>query len=133
MTMTDPIADMLTRVRNALQVRRTTVDIPSSRTKGSIALVLQAEGYIKDVEPVADGRGRPALRITLKYGPDGAPAISELRRVSRPGCRIYASMRTVPVVRRGLGIAILSTPKGILSSRKAAELGVGGEVLCTVF
>ncbi|TAH34939.1 MAG: 30S ribosomal protein S8 [Planctomycetota bacterium] len=133
MTMTDPIGDLLTRIRNGLQVRRKSVDMPSSRLKSSLALVLKEEGYIKDVEALADERGFALLRVHLKYDEDGAPAISEIQRVSKPGCRIYSGAKKIPVVRRGLGTTILSTPKGVLSGRKAAELGVGGEILCTLF
>lgn len=133
MTMTDPIGDLFTRIRNGLRVRRKTVDVPSSAFKSRVALVLKEEGYIKDVEAVTDDCGFPALRIHLKYNEDGGPVLSELRRVSKPGCRIYAGARSIPKVRRGLGTTILSTPKGILSGRKAEEMGVGGEVLCTVF
>lgn len=133
MTMTDPIGDLLTRIRNGLRVRRKTVDIPSSRLKSGVALVLKEEGYIKDVEAVTDARGFAALRIHLKYNEDGGPAISEIERVSKPGCRIYAGVKEIPVVRKGLGTTILSTPKGVYSGRKAAELGVGGEVLCRLF
>ncbi len=133
MTMTDPIADLLTRIRNGLQVRKRTVEIPSSRAKSNLALILKEEGYIKDVEAFEDSQGFGHLRIHLKYGEDGIPAIQEIRRVSKPGRRVYAGARSLPTVRRGLGIAILTTSRGIVSVRKAEELGVGGEVLCTVF
>lgn len=133
MTMTDPIADMLTRIRNGIQVRRKQVDVPSSRVKSSVALVLKDEGYLQDVEASQDERGFGLLRLTLKYDEYGRSAISEIRRVSKSGCRIYAGAKDVPQVRRGLGITILSTSRGIMSHRKAQELGVGGEVLCSVF
>ncbi|MFQ5749268.1 MAG: 30S ribosomal protein S8 [Planctomycetota bacterium] len=133
MTMTDPIADLLTRIRNGLQVRKRAVEIPSSRMKSSVALILKEEGYIRDIEAFQDSKGFGHLRIFLKYGEDGLPAIQEIRRVSKPGRRVYAGSRSLPTVRRGLGTAILTTSKGVLSVRKAEELGVGGEVLCTVF
>lgn len=133
MTMTDPVADMLTRIRNAIQVRRKTVDVPSSKLKSGIALVLKEEGYIRDVNPEKDDQGFPLLRVHLKYDMDGVPAITELHRYSKPGRRVYTSQKDIPVVRRGLGTAILTTPKGVVTGKKAAELGVGGEILCTVF
>ncbi len=133
MVMTDPIADMLTRIRNGIQVRRRYVDVPSSRIKSGIALVLKEEGYIENVEAREDERGFGLLRIHLRYDQDGRSAITELKRTSKPGCRVYTSSREVPEVRRGLGVAILSTPKGVMSGRKAAAEKVGGEVLCTVF
>ena len=133
MTMTDPIADMLTRVRNGLQVQKRFVDVPSSRIKSNIALVLKDEGYLNDVESVQNERNHSVLRLHLKYDQDGAPVIRELKRVSKPGCRVYADSTHAPKVRGGLGICILTTSKGVMSGRKAAEAGVGGEVLCTVF
>ncbi len=133
MTMTDPIADMLTRIRNGILVRRKVVEIPSSRMKAAVALVLKEAGYLEEVESGQDERGFPLLRLKLRYDRDGVPAITEIRRVSKPGCRVYAGVREIPVVKRGLGTAVLSTNKGVMSGRKAAELGVGGEVLCTVF
>ncbi|RMH02065.1 MAG: 30S ribosomal protein S8 [Planctomycetota bacterium] len=133
MTMTDPIADMLTRIRNGIQVRRKQVEVPSSRLKSALALVLKEEGYLADVAAVEGEGGFATLRLELKYDEDGRNAITELKRISKPGCRIYAKADRIPVVRRGLGVTILSTSKGILSDRKARELGVGGEVLCTVF
>jgi len=133
MTMTDPIADLLTRVRNGLQVRKRFVELPSSSIKSNIALVLKDEGYILDVESIQDARGFPALRLSLKYDQDGAPVIREIKRISTPGRRVYADSTHAPKVRGGLGISILTTSKGVMSGRKAAEAGVGGEVLCTVF
>lgn len=133
MTMTDPVSDLLTRIRNGLTVRRKSVDVPSSALKSRIALVMKEEGWIRDVEAVQDARGFAALRIHLKYRDDGRPALSTIRRVSKPGCRVYSSAREIPQVRRGLGTTILSTPKGVLSDRRARELGVGGEVLCTLY
>ncbi|MCH2100696.1 MAG: 30S ribosomal protein S8 [Planctomycetes bacterium] len=133
MTMTDPIADMLTRVRNGLQVQKRFVDVPSSRMKSNIALVMKDEGYLTEVESMQDAQDFPVLRLHLKYDQDGAPVIRELKRVSKPGCRVYADSTRAPKVRGGLGISILTTSKGVMSGRKAAEAGVGGEVLCTVF
>ena len=133
MTMTDPIADMLTRVRNGLQVRKRFVDVPSSRIKSNIALVLKEEGYLGEVESMQNERGHASLRLHLKYDQDGVPVIRELKRVSTPGCRVYADSTHAPKVRGGLGISILTTSQGVMSGRKAAEAGVGGEVLCTVF
>ncbi|MDP6850120.1 MAG: 30S ribosomal protein S8 [Planctomycetota bacterium] len=133
MNTTDPIADMLTRIRNGLMVRKRFVDVPSSRTKSSIALTLKEEGYLNDVEPVTNDKGFSDLRVSLKYDEDGAPVIQEISRVSKPGCRVYSSCGDIPEVRRGLGTTVLSTPKGIMSGKKAQETGVGGEILLTVF
>ncbi len=133
MTMTDPIADMLTRIRNGIQVRKRFVDMPASRIKASIALVLKDEGYLGEIENDKDQRGFPTLRLFLKYDRDGQPAIHELQRISKPGRRVYADSTHPPRVRSGLGLSILTTSKGVMSGRKAAESGVGGEVLCTVF
>ena len=133
MTMTDPIADLLTRIRNGIQVRKSHVEIPASRLKTAIATTMQEEGYLAGVEVVDTDAAQPTLRLTLKYDRDGVNAIAELQRTSKPGCRVYTSATDVPQVRRGLGTAILSTPKGVMSGRKASEQGVGGEVLCTLF
>jgi small subunit ribosomal protein S8 len=129
---TDPIADMLTRVRNALGVKHTQVIAPSSKMKVSIAKVLREEGYIQGYDVTKD-RPQPMLRIWLKYTEDGEPAITVLKRVSKPGCRIYAGKHEVPRVRSGMGVAILSTSKGVMTDRKARGLGIGGEVLCYVW
>lgn len=130
MTMTDPIADMLTRIRNANDVRRETVDIPLSKIKLGIAAILKEEGYISgyDVQPEEQ-----ALRVHLKYGRNGERVIQSIRRTSKPGCRVYSGFRELPKVLGGLGIAILSTPHGVLSDRKAREQKVGGELLCVVY
>jgi small subunit ribosomal protein S8 len=133
MTMTDPIADMLTRIRNGIQVRKRTVDVPTSRMKSSIALVLKDSGYISDVEVVESETKFPLLRLHLKYDRDGICAISEIKRVSKPGCRVYAASRDIPLVRRGLGTTIMTTAKGLMTGKQAVEAGVGGEVLCSVF
>jgi len=131
--MSDPIADMLTRIRNGIMVRRQSVEMPSSRAKSNLALVLKEGGYIKDVEALTDERGFGVLRLHLKYDLDGVNAITELTRISSPGCRVYAGSDDIPVVRRGLGTTIVSTSQGIMNDRKARELGIGGEILCTVF
>ncbi len=133
MTMTDPLADMLTRIRNGIQVRRKQVDVPSSKLKSAVALVLKDEGYLSDLEATQDERGFGLLRLSLKYDEDGRNAITEIKRVSKPGCRVYSGAADVPQVRRGLGTTILSTSQGVMSHRKASELGIGGEVLCSVF
>jgi len=130
--MTDPIADMLTRIRNANLAVHDKVDIPVSRLKVEVAKVLRAEGYIKNLK-VLEGNTQGTLRIYLKYGPGNQRIISGLRRVSRPGLRVYAPARRVPRVMSGLGVAILSTSEGIMTGRAAKERGVGGEVLCYVW
>lgn len=132
MTMTDPIADMLTRVRNAVAVRRRSVLVPSSRFKRAIAQVLADEGYILRFEEVREGQF-PALRIHLKYAEDDQPVLRGLERVSRPGCRVYARRPDIPWVQSGLGTVILSTPRGVVTGRQARRLGVGGEVVCKIW
>lgn len=128
----DPIADMLTRIRNAIAVRHTQVTAPSSRMKVAIAKVLREEGYVQGYDETKD-RPQPVLRIWLKYSEDGEPTISALKRVSKPGCRVYVGRRELPRVLSGMGIAILSTSQGIMTDKKARRLGVGGEVLCYVW
>ena len=130
MSMTDPIADMLTRIRNAQAVGKTTVLMPSSKLKVSIAKVLQDEGYI-DGFTGRDNGGKPELEISLKYYA-GAPVIEKIERVSRPGLRIYRGCDDLPKVMNGLGVAIVSTSRGVMTDRKARATGVGGEVLCIV-
>ncbi|MBM41572.1 MAG: 30S ribosomal protein S8 [Acidobacteria bacterium] len=136
--MTDPIADMLSRIRNATAVRRKRVDVPASRLKTEIARILQSEGYIdsfKMVEVVVE-RGqmaRPMIRIYLKYGSQGEKVISGIERVSRPGRRVYFGRDAVPPVLAGLGTSILTTSRGIMTGRDAVKEGVGGEVLCNVW
>lgn len=130
MSMTDPIADMLTRIRNAQMAEKTTVAMPSSRLKVAIAKVLKEEGYIEDLA-VRPAEGKPTLEIALKYYA-GRPVIEKIERVSRPGLRIYKGSRQIPNVMNGLGVAILSTSKGVMTDRKARATGVGGEVLCIV-
>ncbi len=131
--MTDPIADLLTRIRNGLRVHRSAVDVNSSRVVRAIAEVLRREGYVEDVRPADDPGGRPRLRIYLKYDDDGNPVISSIGRVSRPGRREYRGVNGIPRVLNGLGIAVVSTSKGVFSDREARAAGVGGEVLCEVW
>ena len=128
----DPIADMLTRIRNAVRVRRENVKIPCSRLKTGVARVLKEEGYIRDFDVVEDTR-QGILRIDLKYGPRGENVIHQLHRESRGGRRLYKKVADLPHVLDGLGIAIVSTSKGVLSDRRCRELHVGGELLCTVY
>ncbi len=130
MSMSDPIADMLTRIRNGQSAEKAAVEMPASKLKVAIAQVLKDEGYIEDFA-VRDEAGKPTLRIALKYYV-GRPVIDRIERVSRPGLRIYRQSRDIPKVMNGLGIAIVSTPKGVVTDRKARSLGVGGEVLCLV-
>lgn len=130
--MTDPIADMLTRIRNAYGVGHEEVEMPASRLKTRIAEVLKREGFITDFARY-DDRRQGTLRIYLKWGPRGETLINGLRRVSKPGCRVYVDVDKIPVVRNGLGVAILTTPEGVLSDREARKRRVGGEVLCTVW
>ena len=131
MSMQDPIADMLTRIRNAQMAEKQSVVMPSSKTKVAIANVLQQEGYINAVN-VAETDGKSDLSIELKYF-DGKPVIEELHRESRPGLRAYAGKEDLPKVRGGLGVAIVSTSRGVLTDKQAREAGIGGEILCTVF
>ncbi|MGD8177357.1 30S ribosomal protein S8 [Marinimicrobium sp. ARAG 43.8] len=130
MSMQDPLADMLTRIRNAQQVGKPSVTMPSSKLKASVAKVLAEEGYVEG-SSVSEG-AKPELTIELKYF-EGKPVIAELDRVSRPGLRSYAGKSSLPSVRGGLGVAIVSTSKGVMTDRAARAAGVGGEVLCTVF
>ncbi len=132
MSLSDPIADMLNRVRNALRNRHATVNIRASGVCEGICRVLKAEGYIEDYQRIDDGV-QGLLRVYLKYGPTGEDLITELRRVSRPGRRVYAGVDELPRPLNGLGIAIVSTSRGVLSDRRCREEKVGGEVLCSVF
>lgn len=132
MQITDPIADMLTRIRNAGSARHETVDIPNSKMKKAIAEILLEEGYIKSFQLIDDGT-QGVIRVTLKYLPGKEKAIQGLRRVSKPGLRVYAGADELPQVLRGLGIAIISTSKGIMTDKKAREQHVGGEVLAFVW
>ena len=130
--MTDPIADMLTRIRNAVAIERPFVDIPTSHEKEGIAQVLQREGYIWDFE-IVDEKPVKILRLNLKYGPNGERIIQEIKRISKPGCRVYVNTDRIPKVMGGLGVAILSTPKGVQTGKQATKDNVGGEVLCHVW
>ena len=134
MTMTDPIADMLTRMRNAHQAYKDLVEMPSSKLKESLAVILKAEGYIADYE-ITDATDRPGqtLSIQLKYTPDRSRTISGLKRISKPGLRIYTKSDSVPRVLGGLGIAVLSTSKGLMTDREARRNHIGGEILCYVW
>ena len=130
--MTDPIADMLTRIRNALQNERPFVDMPHSSLKVGVADTLKREGYIWD-HAVLEDQPFKVLRVELKYGPNGERVIQNLQRVSKPGRRVYSAAEDYPNVLQGLGICIVSTNQGVLSSREAKKQGVGGEVLCTIW
>ncbi len=130
--MTDPVADMLTRIRNALTARHTRVNIPASNLKVEIAKILKEEGYVHDFERVADDK-QGVLKISLRRASDGSNVILGLRRVSRPGCRIYVNKGDIPRVQGGLGVNILSTSRGLMTGRRATREGVGGEILCNVW
>jgi small subunit ribosomal protein S8 len=130
MSMSDPIADMLTRIRNAQSVNKLTVSMPASKLKGAIAGVLKDEGYIEDFA-VQTNDGKPVLNISLKYYA-GRPVIEKIDRVSKPGLRVYKGSQNIPKVMNGLGVTILSTSKGVMTDRKAQAAGIGGEVLCVV-
>lgn len=130
--MTDPIANYLTLIRNALQAKHQKVDIPSSKLLVEITKLLKDEGYITNFKITPEG-SRTILKIYLKYGPKGERVLSGLQRISRPGCRVYSSKREIPSVLGGLGISILSTPKGVLTGARARKEGVGGEILCSVW
>ncbi len=132
MAVNDPLGDMLTRIRNAQMRSKSTVKTPASRLRGWVLDVLAAEGYIRGYESVEAASGRPEYEISLKYF-DGQPVIRELKRVSTPGRRVYASVNEMPSVRNGLGVSIVSTSKGVMSDSRARAENVGGEVLCTVF
>ena len=132
MTMTDPIADMLTRVRNANMVKHETVDVPASNMKNEIAIILLEEGFIRGYDVIEDGK-QGIIRIQLKYGQTSERVITGLKRISKPGMRVYAAKDEVPKVLNGLGISIISTSKGILTDKQARKEGVGGEVICYVW
>ena len=132
MQITDTIADLLTRIRNASTAKHATVDIPASNTKKSITQILLDEGYIKDYKVIDDGK-QGTIRVTLKYDENRNSVITGLRRVSKPGLRIYAGCEDLPKVMKGLGVAIISTSKGVITDKKARELNVGGEVLAFIW
>jgi small subunit ribosomal protein S8 len=130
--MTDPVADMLTRIRNANTAGHATVDIPASKIKKNIAEILVKEGYIKGYEVVA-GETQDIIRLTMKYGPEKTKVISGIKKISKPGLKVYAKANEVPKVLGGLGIAIISTSSGLVTDKEARKLGVGGEVICYVW
>ena len=131
--VTDPIADLLTRIRNGHMAKHDKLDIPSSKVKQAIVRILKEEGYIKNFK-VVDGKGKhPVIRVYLKYEPNGKPVINGLTRVSRPGRRVFCGKDNLPRVLNGLGISILTTNRGIMATNKAKSLGIGGEVLCNVW
>ncbi len=132
MNLNDPLGDMLTRIRNAQMRGRSTVRTPASKLRGWVLDVLAGEGYIRGYEKTTNDAGHPEFEISLKYY-DGAPVIREIKRVSTPGRRVYKGVKDVPSVRNGLGVSIVSTPKGVMSDAQARADNVGGEVLCTVF
>jgi len=132
MQISDTIADLLTRIRNASTAKHATVDVPASNVKKAITQILTDEGYVKSFQIIEDGK-QGIIRITLKYGENKAPVISGLRRISKPGLRIYSSCADMPKVRGGLGVVIVSTSKGIMTDKKARELNVGGEILAYVW
>lgn len=132
MSLSDPLGDMLTRIRNAYGRRKTKVSTPASSLRARVLDVLKAEGYIRDYAKVDYGNGKSELEIELKYY-EGQPVIREIARVSKPGRRVYVSVKSIPSVANGLGISILSTPKGVMADHQAREENVGGEVLCQIF
>lgn len=132
MNLTDPVADFLTRIRNAHNARHQKMDVPASKLKAEIARILKEEGYIANVKPV-DEEGRSLLRVYLKYGANNEAAIRDLKRISKPGCRVYIGRDEIRRVQGGLGISIMTTPRGVMTGRQARREGVGGEVLCEVW
>lgn len=132
MTMTDPIADFLTRIRNAVMAGKDRVDVPASRLKLELTRILKEEGFIRTFKVLEEGP-QGTIRLYLRYSPEGEPAIHGIERVSRPGRRVYMGVEELPMVRRGIGIAVVSTSKGLMTDAKARELRVGGEVMCKVW
>jgi small subunit ribosomal protein S8 len=132
MSVNDPIGDLLTRIRNAQMRHKSTVRAPGSKLRAWVLDVLADEGYIRGYELITGDDGKPAIEVSLKYH-DGTPVIREIKRVSTPGRRVYAGVNDLPTVRQGLGVAIVSTPRGVMSDAAARSANVGGEVLCTVF
>lgn len=132
MSMTDPIADLLTRIRNGVRSHHAKVDVPSSKLKLEIVRILKDEGYVGGYK-LSEENGRPTLKVFLKYGPNDQPVISDLQRVSMPGCRVYVGRNQIRPVLGGLGINILSTPQGVMTGREARKNGIGGELLCEVW
>jgi small subunit ribosomal protein S8 len=132
MSFTDPVADLLTRIRNAINARQQKLDVPASKLKTEIARILKEEGYLANYKATEEN-GRKLLRLYIKYGSNNDAAITNLARVSRPGCRVYVGHNEIPRVLGGLGISILTTPKGVMTGRQARKSGVGGEILCEVW
>ena len=132
MSFTDPVADLLTRIRNAINARQQKLDVPASKLKTEIARILREEGYLANFKATEEN-GRKLLRLYIKYGSNNDAAITNLTRVSRPGCRVYVGHNEIPRVLGGLGISILTTPKGVMTGRQARKSGVGGEILCEVW
>jgi len=132
MSFTDPVADLLTRIRNAINARQQKLDVPASKLKMEIARILKEEGYLSNFKATEEN-GRKLLRLYIKYGSNNDAAITNLSRVSRPGCRVYVGHNEIPRVLGGLGISILTTPKGVMTGRQARKTGVGGEILCEVW
>ena len=132
MNMTDPVADMITRIRNGVRARLLKIDVPASKLKAEIARILKDEGYIANYKVAEDGK-QGVLRVYLKYGPGMERVITDLQRVSRPGCRIYCGKTEIPRVYGGLGINIISTSRGLMTGKAAAREGIGGEILCNVW
>lgn len=133
MSMTDPIADLLTRIRNAAQARKETVDIPMSTVKTHILDVLVAEGFVREYSTVTSPEGHRMLRVALKYDPRNQSVINGMRRVSKPSLRVYVGAKEIPVLRSGLGVNIVSTPAGIMTDREARQRNLGGELMCAVW
>jgi len=131
MSTTDPISDLISRIRNAIRIRHATVDVPASRLKLEIVRILKEEGYIENYVQTGQGKGA-AIRIHLRYGHQKKPVITTLARVSKPGCRVYAAKAEIPEILGGIGLCIISTPQGILTGKQAKARGLGGEVLCSV-
>ncbi len=132
MNLTDPVADFLTRIRNSIRARHQKLDVPASKLKAEIARILKEEGYIANYKP-AEEDGQKVLRVYLKYDPNNEAVIRDLQRVSRPGCRVYLGRDEIRRVQGGLGISIMTTPKGVMTGRQARREGVGGEILCEVW
>ncbi|HEY6446570.1 MAG: 30S ribosomal protein S8 [Acidobacteriaceae bacterium] len=132
MSLTDPVADFLTRIRNSIRARHQKLDVPASKLKAEIARILKEEGYISNFKTTEEN-GRAVLRVYLKYGANNEAAIRDLERVSRPGCRVYIGRDEIRRVQGGLGISIMTTPKGVMTGRQARREGVGGEVLCEIW
>lgn len=130
--LTDPIADFLTRIRNAMSVRHPRVDIPASKLKVELARILKEEGYVANYR-VADDDGKRTIKVYLKYRPDRRPVMTKIERVSKPGCRVYVGAEEIPSVIGGMGINILTTSRGVMTGKQARALGVGGEVLCSIY